>query len=67
MAVAFRAGRKANGLTGQEVAARAGLYRSVVSMWENGARSPSAETIVRLLDAAGMLKGVVGEMKKRRG
>lgn len=46
--------RKAQGLKQSELAARAGLAQSLVSMIETGATAPRLETLRRLARALGM-------------
>lgn len=45
--------RRAAGLSQQELARRAGTSRPTVSAYEHGRKSPSLDTVKRLLDAAG--------------
>jgi transcriptional regulator with XRE-family HTH domain len=46
--------RRGAGLTQAELAVRAGVARSAVSMYESGAREPGADVFLRLLTAAGV-------------
>lgn len=46
--------RRHGGLTQAELARRAGLPRSVMNVYERGGREPGAETLLRLLEAAGV-------------
>lgn len=45
--------RRAAGLSQAELAARAGIQRSAVTMYETGAREPGAGVFLRLLAATG--------------
>lgn len=45
--------RKRAGLSQADLAARAGVARTSLSMYESGSREPGADTFVRLLEAAG--------------
>ena len=45
--------RKAAGLSQAELAERAGIQRTAVTMYETGAREPGAEIFLRLLTATG--------------
>lgn len=47
------AARQQAGLTQAQLAQRAGVPRSAVSLYENGAREPGAEVFLRLIRAAG--------------
>ena len=49
----IREARLRAGLTQTELALRAGRDRSVVARWEQGAVSPSVETLVELVRACG--------------
>jgi ectoine hydroxylase-related dioxygenase (phytanoyl-CoA dioxygenase family) len=49
--------RQLAGLTQAELADRAGVARSAVSMYESGAREPGADVFLRLLSAAGVAVG----------
>lgn len=51
--------RQRSGLSQEELAYRAGLHRTEVSLLERGARTPRADTIVRL---AGGLEVPAGEL-----
>lgn len=44
---------RANGLTQEELASRAGIARETLSRWESGAQQPSLESLARLSTAAG--------------
>ena len=46
--------RRHRGLSQAELARRAGLPRSVVNVYERGGREPAADTLLRLLEAAGV-------------
>ena len=48
------AARRHGRLTQAELARRAGLPRSVVNVYERGGREPGADTLLRLLRAAGV-------------
>ena len=50
--------REAAGLTQAELARRAGISRSVLSVYESGRREPSSEALARLLAAAGFRLGL---------
>jgi transcriptional regulator with XRE-family HTH domain len=45
--------RAASNISQAELARRAGIPRSVMNVYERGKREPSAEMLVRLLNAAG--------------
>ena len=49
----IRTARTRAGLTQAELARRAGMARSVVNAYEHGTREPGADTLVRLIEAAG--------------
>ncbi len=49
----IRMARRQAGLTQQTLAERAGTSQAAVSAYESGRRSPSVDTLCRLLDAAG--------------
>ena len=49
----LRAARTTAGLSQAELAARAGVTQSVVSVYESGRRQPSLPTLAALVDAAG--------------
>lgn len=49
----LRAARRGAGLTQRELARRAGTAQSVVARIESGQTSPAADTLARLLAAAG--------------
>lgn len=55
----LRRARMAAGLSQQESARRAGTSRPTLSAYEHGRKSPSAETLERLLAAAGLELGAV--------
>jgi transcriptional regulator with XRE-family HTH domain len=48
-----REARRRSGLTQAELAKRAGVAKSTVGRIESGARVPSADTVERLVEAAG--------------
>lgn len=48
-----REARLAAGLTQAELAARARTSQAAISQYERGAKSPSAETLARLVEATG--------------
>ncbi len=50
----LREARRRSGLSQRALAARAGTSQSVVARIENGQTSPSVDTLVRLLEAAGL-------------
>jgi transcriptional regulator with XRE-family HTH domain len=45
--------RRQSGLTQAALAARAGTSQAAISAYESGRRSPSVDTLCRVLDAAG--------------
>ena len=45
--------RREKGLTQSELAAKIGCYAKDVSRWENGARTPNAESLAKLAAALG--------------
>jgi transcriptional regulator with XRE-family HTH domain len=49
----IRMARREAGLSQQQLAARAGTSQAAVSAYESGRRSPSVDTLCRLLAAAG--------------
>ena len=49
----IREARLRAGLTQQELAERSGRKRGVIARWEQGAVSPSAETLIELVRACG--------------
>lgn len=49
----IRTARRQAGLTQQALAARAATSQAAVSAYESGRRSPSVDTLARILDAAG--------------
>lgn len=49
----IRIARREAGLSQQQLASRAGTSQAAVSAYESGRRSPSVDTLCRLLDAAG--------------
>jgi transcriptional regulator with XRE-family HTH domain len=49
----IRMARRGAGLTQAELAARAATSQAAISAYESGRRSPSVETLTRVLDAAG--------------
>ncbi len=49
----IRIARRQSGLTQQMLAKRAGTSQAAVSAYESGRRSPSVDTLCRLLGAAG--------------
>jgi len=49
----IRIARRQSGLTQQMLAERAGTSQAAVSAYESGRRSPSVDTLCRLLGAAG--------------
>jgi uncharacterized protein len=53
IAETLRTARRAAGLTQVRLAERTGIGASVISAYEHGARTPSAEAFLRLLDGAG--------------
>jgi transcriptional regulator with XRE-family HTH domain len=50
--------REAAGLSQAELARRAGVSRSVLSVYESGKREPSSEALARILAAAGFQLGL---------
>jgi hypothetical protein len=50
--------RERAGLSQAELARRAGISRSVLSVYESGRRQPSSEALARILDAAGFQLGL---------
>ena len=50
----IRMARRQAGLTQTELAERAGTSQAAVSAYESGRRSPSVDTLVRILAAAGL-------------
>ena len=50
----IRGARQAAALTQAELAARSGTSQPTLSMYEGGGKTPSAETLVRILAAAGV-------------
>jgi hypothetical protein len=52
--VVRRLAREPNGLTLQALAERAGTSQAAVSAYETGRRSPSVDTLCRILAAAGL-------------
>jgi len=50
--------RERAGLSQAELARRAGVSRSVLSVYESGRRRPSSEALVRILAAAGFQLGL---------
>jgi hypothetical protein len=50
----IRTARRRAGLTQTELAERAGTSQAAVSAYESGRRSPSVDTLVRILAAAGL-------------
>lgn len=50
--------RKRAGLTQAQLAERMGTHQSVVARWENGGTTPTCETVVRAVRAAGFDLGV---------
>ena len=65
----IRQARLAAGLTQRQLAERAGRAVSVIGRWERGEVLPSLETVVELVQAAGMRLqiGVVDELDHDRG
>lgn len=49
----IRSARSRAGLTLRELAARAGTSHSAIAAYESGAKSPSASTVDRIVEAAG--------------
>lgn len=45
--------RRERGITQRELAARVGCYPKDISRWENGVRTPSAESLAKLAAALG--------------
>ena len=54
----LREARQRAGLSQAELARRAGLSRSVLSVYESGRREPSSEALARILAAAGFRLGL---------
>lgn len=52
-AQAIRSARSRAGLTLRELAARAGTSHSAIAAYESNAKSPSASTVDRIIEAAG--------------
>ena len=52
-AILLQRTRKAAGLTQAELAKRAGVARTVISLYETGEREPGAEAFLRLIRASG--------------
>ncbi len=52
-AALLREARLRAGLSQQELAARSGKERTVIARWENGAVSPSFDTVIDLVRACG--------------
>jgi transcriptional regulator with XRE-family HTH domain len=50
----IRASRHGAGLTQAELAARSGTSQATISAYENGAKTPTPDTLARVLAAAGM-------------
>jgi transcriptional regulator with XRE-family HTH domain len=50
--------RQRAGLSQAELARRAGMSRSVLSVYESGRRTPSSEALARILGAAGFELGL---------
>lgn len=48
----LRETRRGAGLTQEQLAARAGLSKTAISMYETGTREPGADTFLRLIHAA---------------
>jgi transcriptional regulator with XRE-family HTH domain len=52
-AALLKEARLRSGLSQAELARRAGITRSVVNVYERGVREPGADTLIRVLSAAG--------------
>ena len=56
--------RRERGMTQRELAARVGCYPKDISRWENGVRTPGAESLAKLAAALGctsddIIRGVI--------
>jgi transcriptional regulator with XRE-family HTH domain len=64
----LRAARQAAGLTQEQLAFKAGVDRSYISLLENDRKSPTLDMLFRLCDALGVRASkVVARAEKRRG
>lgn len=56
--------RRERGMTQRELAARVGCYPKDISRWENGVRTPGAESLAKLAAALGctsddIIRGII--------
>ena len=63
-AVLLREARARAGLSQAELARRAGVSRSVLSVYESGRREPGSETLSRILAAIGFRLGLENSVRE---
>jgi transcriptional regulator with XRE-family HTH domain len=64
----LRAARRAAGMTQEELAFKAGVDRSYISLLENDRKSPTLDMLFRLCDALGARPSrLVARVERKRG